>query len=99
MAPSGFTSRLQREFSATRNQQHGNRSGTDRGSHPRGVYGLTTLSGATASSSHGTGRVSAVARNVPRPVQTSSLKKENGGQDISAVLVNRHGGKHETVFN
>lgn len=33
------------------------------------------------------------ARNVPRPVNTSSLRKENGGQDITAVLVNRHGGK------
>ncbi len=34
-----------------------------------------------------------VARNVPKLVNTSSLRKENGGQDITAVLVNRHGGR------
>ena len=34
-----------------------------------------------------------VGRNVPKLVNTSSLRKENGGQDITAVLVNRHGGK------
>lgn len=33
-----------------------------------------------------------VGRNVPKLVNTSSLRKENGGQDITAVLVNRHGG-------
>ena len=38
------------------------------------------------------------ARNVPRPVNTSSLRKENGGQDITAVLVNRHGGEFFSVW-
>ena len=33
----------------------------------------------------------AVGRNVPKLVNTSSLRKENGGQDITAVLVNRDG--------
>lgn len=39
------------------------------------------------------GAGSSVARNVPKLVNTSSLRKENGGQDITAVLVNRHGGE------
>ena len=32
-----------------------------------------------------------LGRNVPKLVNTSSLRKENGGQDITAVLVNRGG--------
>lgn len=63
-------------------------------------------SGTVASGTSGVGRVNiggvankaigaglAVARNVPKLVNTSSLRKENGGQDITAVLVNRHGGE------
>ena len=62
----------------------------------RNVNTLTRLGGGSSS---GGGAVvpsnvqSSVGRNVPKPIQTCSLKKENGGQDITAVLVNRNNGK------
>ena len=45
---------------------------------------LTKLSGPSSSSG---------GSRVPLPVNTSSLRKENGGQDITAVIVNRSGGE------
>jgi len=61
--------------------------------HNRGA--LTKLAGTAAPSGSRVGVQTTVqvARNVPRPVNTSSLRKENGGQDLSIALVNRHGGK------
>ena len=78
------------------------------GGYHRGLNTLTRLSpsnstigsGAYSIGSTGTRASTAnssirnnVPRNVPKPLQTSSLKKENGGQDITAVLVNRRDGK------
>ena len=60
------------------------------GAGTTGGYGAGGLGGGGSSSLRGSG---ALGSNVPRPVNTSSLRKENGGQDITAVLVNRHGGK------
>ncbi len=56
-----------------------------------GVGGAAASSSA-ATKAFGAGRLG-VGRNVPKLVNTSSLRKENGGQDITAVLVNRHGGE------
>lgn len=54
--------------------------------------GSTVLGGKSGLSRGGVSSGLGVARNVPKLVNTSSLRKENGGQDITAVLVNRHGG-------
>ncbi len=54
--------------------------------------GSTVLGGKNGLSRGGVSSGLGVARNVPKLVNTSSLRKENGGQDITAVLVNRHGG-------
>ena len=65
--------------------------------HNRGA--LTKLAGTAAPSGSRVGVQTTVqvARNVPRPVNTSSLRKENGGQDLSIALVNRHGGKFSCI--
>ena len=79
MALNSYNSRLSRTTSSQNVRP---------GVYHRGLNTLTKLSGPAGS------RGPAVpARNLPRPVQTSSLKKENGGQDITAVLVNRDGGE------
>ena len=39
------------------------------------------------------GGSNAGSSRVPLPVNTASLRKENGGQDITAVIVNRNGGE------
>jgi len=83
MAPLGFSARLQRQSNSS---AAGNQNVRVGGYH-RGLNSLTRLNTNTGArvASGNVGR-----RSVPRPIQTSSLKKENGGQDITAVLVNRN---------
>lgn len=61
------------------------------GVYHRGVNALTRLSGPKNNTAP------IVSRNVPRPIQTCSLRKENGGQDVSAVIVNRNNGSGKKV--
>jgi len=83
MAPLGFSARLQRQSNSSASGNQNVRVG---GYH-RGLNSLTRLNTNTSARVAG-GSVG--RRSVPRPIQTSSLKKENGGQDITAVLVNRN---------
>lgn len=62
------------------------------GTVPSGLS-LGQHGGTRGSSSVLSGARTNIPRSVPKPLQTSSLKKENGGQDVTAVLVNRRNGK------
>eukprot|EP00978_Attheya_sp_CCMP212_P007803 scaffold18160_cov48-Attheya_sp.AAC.1 len=84
MAPTSFTSRLQQRYGASAAPSSPPHGGV------RGQRGSLTRIGTSSARAGSTGGL--LAKNVPRPVQTSSLKKENGGQDLSTVLVNRNGG-------
>ena len=55
------------------------------------LNGSSTGNGRAGLGNRSIGAGLSVARNVPKLVNTSSLRKENGGQDITAVLVNRNG--------
>lgn len=105
MASLGINSRTKRQ--ATSSNLGQGRIGV----YHRGLNTLTKLSNnnsnivsssySLGSGSRGSGAFpgarSNVPRNVPRPLQTSSLKKENGGQDVTAVLVNRANGPGKKV--
>ena len=98
MSTYGYSNRAQRGTGGSYNSNDRNRSGG--GSFHRNVNTLTRLSGSSkgVGGNHqgGVGGVNSgpaiPPRNVPRPIQTCSLKKEHGGQDVTAVLVNRNNG-------
>jgi len=107
MAPFGISNRTSKRQGTYANQiQQGRVGGYHRGlnaltrltpsSSGVGGGGFSSVPG-TKGSSLNSGSRNNIPRNVPKPLQTSSLKKENGGQDVTAVLVNRRNGSGKKV--
>lgn len=73
----------------------GGGTGGGGGNNSNGMYGSHggTRGGGGGARGSGSASTNVAPRSVPRPLQTSSLKKENGGQDVTAVLVNRNNGE------
>jgi len=101
MATYGYSNRV-RGTGGSYNNNDKHRSGG--GSFHRTVNTLTRLGGSSkgvGGHHQGGGNIgsgSAIPpRNVPKPIQTCSLKKENGGQDVTAVLVNRNNGSGKRI--
>ena len=90
----GFGSRLRKEFESTRAQSSSSHhSGNLHASSlSKNIRGLTRLGGSAGAIGGGVvlrGRNATSATGVPLPVQTPSLRMENGGQDVTTSLVNR----------
>lgn len=92
MSSYGYSNRGQRTGGS------GSYSNDKHRSFHRNVNTLTRLGGSSSGGAVVPSNVqSSVGRNVPKPIQTCSLKKENGGQDITAVLVNRNNGSGKRI--